>query len=262
MNILEKIKEKTILRVEDFKKNNSLETLKNLSLSIKNESFMFEKTLKKDGISFICEIKKASPSKGIIAQDFPYLKIAKEYETMGADAISVLSEPYFFMGSEKYVEEISKTINIPILRKDFIIDEIQLYQTKLIGASAVLLICSLLDEQTISKFIKIANSLGLSSLVETHDEDEIKKAISAGARIIGVNNRNLKTFEVNINNSINLRKYVPDEILFVSESGIKTREDIIELEKNNVNAVLIGETFMKSNDKKEMLDILRGKSED
>lgn len=257
MNILEQIAITTKERVDALKKSIDIELYKNKALSIKTESFLFEKALKKDRISFICEIKKASPSKGIIAEDFPYIDIAKEYEKAGADAISVLTEPKYFMGSTKYLEQIAKTVKIPILRKDFIIDEIQIYETKIIGASGMLLICSLLDEKTLTKYIEIADKMGISCLVEAHNEEEIKKALNAKARIIGVNNRNLKDFTVDVNNSISLRKYVPNNIIFVSESGIKTTEQITELEQNNVNAVLIGETFMQANDKSAALKTLR-----
>lgn len=258
MNILEKIAETTAKRVETLKKSTDIEQYRNKALNIKAEPFLFEKALKRDNISFICEIKKASPSKGIIAEDFPYIEIAKEYEKAGADAISVLTEPEYFMGSEEYLKQTVKSVKTPVLRKDFIIDEIQIYETKIIGASGMLLICALLDEKTLAKYMEIADESGISCLVEAHNEEEIKKALNAKARIIGVNNRNLKDFTVDVKNSINLRKYVPNDIIFVSESGIKTREQIIELEKNNVNAVLIGETFMRSKDKTSELRILRG----
>lgn len=258
MNILDRIVEKTKIRVEKFKSENDLEKIKENAFKIEGRDFLFEKVLKKEGISFICEIKKASPSKGIIAHNFPYLDIALEYQNIGADAISVLTEPDFFKGSVDYLKEISKIVKIPILRKDFIIDEIMIYEAKLIGASAILLICSILNDETLKKYIKIADTLKLSSLVEAHDEIEIKRAINCGARIIGVNNRDLKTFNVDIKNSLNLRKLVPNDILFVSESGIKTNEQIKELEKNKVNAVLIGETFMKSENKELELKKLKG----
>ena len=261
MNILEQIKDKTKIRVEALKKHNNKAELFNMAQKLKDNSFKFEKALKKPEISFICEIKKASPSKGIIANDFPYLKIAKEYEEAQADAISILTEPDFFMGNIEYLKEISNTVNTPLLRKDFIIDEIQIYESKFIGADAILLICSILDNNQLAEYITIAESIGLSCLVEAHDEKEIEKALKADAKIIGVNNRDLKTFKVDISNSINLRKYVPENILFVSESGIKTREQIIELEQNNVNAVLIGETFMRSEEKKKELLMLKGKEE-
>lgn len=258
MNVLDKIVEKTKIRVENLKKENKEVFYKELAVSINSEGFKFEKALGKKDISFICEIKKASPSKGIIAENFPYIPIAKEYESAGADAISVLTEPDFFLGSLDYLKEISSTVNTPLLRKDFIIDETQIYEAKCFGADAILLICSILDEEKLKKYIKIADSLGLSCLVEAHDEEEIKKAVQANARIIGVNNRNLKTFEVDINNSLKLRRFVPSDILFVSESGIKNRSQIEELVNNNVNAVLIGETFMRSKNKKRELDVLKG----
>lgn len=228
-----------------------------LSMEIKND-FPFEQSLSKNGMSFICEIKKASPSKGIIAEDFPYLKIAKEYEEAKASAISVLTEPEFFMGSNDYLKSIAQAVSIPILRKDFIVDEYQIYQAKTIGADAVLLICALLDTQTIKNYIRICDTLGLSALVEAHTEEEIKSAINAGARIIGVNNRNLKTFEVDINNCIRLKKLVPENIIFVAESGIKTADDIKKLKDVQADAVLIGETFMRSKNKKETLEKLNG----
>ena len=209
-------------------------------------------------MSFICEVKKASPSKGIIAEDFPYVEIAKDYERSGASAISVLTEPQWFKGENAYLEEISKNVSIPLLRKNFTVCEYQIYEAKLIGASAVLLICSLLDNETIREWIKICDTLGLSALVEAHTEEEVKSAVSAGARIIGVNNRNLRDFTVDITNSIRLRNLVPSEILFVAESGIKTRADVAELENTGVNGVLIGETLMRSKDKKAMLDELKG----
>ena len=204
-------------------------------------------------------MKKASPSKGIIAEDFPYLDIAKEYENIGASAISVLTEPHFFKGDNKYLEEISRNVDIPVLRKDFIIDEYQIYESKLIGADAILLICSILTKSQLKEYLNIAKELNLDVLVETHDEKEVKIAVEIGANIIGVNNRNLKDFTVNIENSISLRKLVPKDILYVSESGISTREDIKKLEENNINAVLIGETLMRSSNKKMMLDKLKGK---
>lgn len=223
--------------------------------------FAFEKALKGSGISFICEVKKASPSKGIIAQDFPYTMIACEYAEAGANAISVLTEPGYFLGSDAYLREISRVVDIPVLRKDFIIDEYQLWQSKLIGADAVLLICALLDTETLAEYIGICDELGLSALVEAHTGEEIRSALEAGARVIGVNNRDLRTFEVDINNCIKLRELVPDGITYVAESGISTREDILLLEKAGVDAVLIGEGLMKSSDRKAMLSYLRGKAE-
>lgn len=255
MNILEKIAKKTEDRVELLKKDFNL---KEKALSIKNEGFIFEEAIKKEGISIIAEIKKASPSKGLICEDFHPDMIAGDYKIANVDCISVLTEPYFFLGDNSYIEIVKNISKKPVLRKDFIIDELQIYESKIIGANCILLICSLLDETKLSKFLKLADSLNLSALVEAHNEDEIKTAIKANARIIGVNNRNLKTFEVDFNNSLKLRNLVPDDVLFVSESGIKTRDDIIKLQKANVDAVLIGETFMKSEDKIAEIKKLRG----
>ncbi|MGL5512119.1 MAG: indole-3-glycerol phosphate synthase TrpC, partial [Sporomusa sp.] len=245
------------LRVEACKSTAPLEKIKALATKSDNP-FAFEKALATNDIAFICEVKKASPSKGIIAGSFPYLQIAKDYQAAGASAISVLTEPSFFLGSNEYLEQIKQAVNIPILRKDFIIDEYQIYESRMIGADAILLICSILASNTIKAYIEIADQLGMSCLVEAHDEAEIKSAISVGARVIGVNNRNLKTFEVDITNSINLRKLVPTEIIFVSESGISTASDIKKLRENGTNAVLIGETLMRSENKKRELDKLRG----
>ena len=258
--ILDEIAAKTRERVAECKKKVSLEEMKQKALSLNPETgFPFEKQLQKKGVSFICEIKKASPSKGVIAEHFPYLDIAAEYEKIGADCISVLTEPDYFMGSTKYLQEIKETVKIPLLRKDFTVDEYMIYEAKVIGASAVLLICSLLDEDTLREWIALSHSLGLSALVEAHDEEEIQMAVRAGARIIGVNNRNLKTFEVDINNCIRQRKHIPSDILFVAESGIKCREDIAALEKGGVDGVLIGETLMRSPDKEATLRRLKGR---
>jgi indole-3-glycerol phosphate synthase len=255
--ILDKIIAATKIRVEKAKKNISLNEM--IMLSKKSETpFAFENALKQEDISFICEVKKASPSKGILSNDFPYIEIAKEYEKAGAIALSVLTEPDFFMGNVDYLKAIKQNVSIPILQKDFIIDEYQIYEANTIGADAILLICVLLSKDKLIKFIEIADSLGLSCLIEAHDEQEVKTAIEAGARIIGINNRNLKTFEVNINTSINLRGLVPKTIIFVSESGIKTVNDINSLREIGTDAVLVGETLIKSSNIKKTLDILRG----
>lgn len=230
--------------------------IKEKALSMPKGDFAFEKALSKDGLSFICEVKKASPSKGVIAEDFPYLEIAKEYEEAGASAVSCLTEPEWFLGKDEYLEEIAKTVSVPVLRKDFTVCKYQIYEAKILGASAVLLICALLDTETIREYIKICDTLGISALVEAHDEKEVKSAIEAGARIIGVNNRNLKDFTVDVNNSTRYRSMIPQGILFVSESGIKTHSDIEILLKNGTNAVLIGETFMRAENKKQMLEEL------
>lgn len=234
-----------------------LEEIKALALSMPKGNFEFEKALQGDDLSFICEVKKASPSKGIIAETFPYLQIAKDYEAAGASAISCLTEPKWFLGSDKYLKEIASAVSIPVLRKDFTVCEYQIYEAKTLGASAVLLICALLNSDTISRYIKICDELGISAVVEAHDESEVKSALSAGARIIGVNNRNLKDFSVDVNNSTRYREMIPADTVFVSESGIKTHDDIEVLLKNKTNAVLIGETLMRADDKTAALKELR-----
>ena len=291
--ILDKIVQRTRQRIKEQKQIISIEEIKPLALALASQphtpecivttnsqytaiggsecyshpnpdtcnplsTFPFERALKSLGMSFICEVKKASPSKGIIAHRFPYLDIAREYESAGAAAISVLTEPDFFLGSDIYLSEIKQQVAIPVLRKDFIIDEYQIYQSKLIGADAILLICSLLDTSTLSRYIELADSLGLSCLVEAHSQEEVESALAAKARIIGINNRNLQTFEVDINTSISLRKYIPDNIIFVSESGISTLEDIRKLCDINASAVLIGEAFMRSHDISQCLSQLKG----
>ena len=258
MTILDELAEYAKERVENQKKKISLAEIKNSALSLPKGDFSFEKALKKDDIAFICECKKASPSKGIIAENFPYLQIAKNYETAGADCISVLTEPKWFLGSDEYLKEIANAVSIPCLRKDFTVDEYMIYQAKLFGASAVLLICSILSESQLKEYIAICEMLGLSALVEVHDESEIQMALQSGAKMIGVNNRNLKDFSVDTNNSGNLRKLVPNDIIFVSESGVKTSEDVQTLRNIGANAVLVGETLMRAENKKQKLAELRG----
>ncbi len=257
--ILEEIAARTVQRVAEEKAAVPLSEMKKRAEALDaNTGFPFRKALSGDEISFICEVKRASPSKGLIAPDFPYLDIARDYERAGASAISCLTEPFWFKGRDEYLAEISNAVTIPVLRKDFTVDEYMIYQAKTLGASAVLLICSILSKEQLSEYLGIAHSLGLSALVEAHDEDEVRTALSVGAGIIGVNNRDLRTFTVDINNSARLRNLVPPEILFVSESGIKTAADIEALRSNGTNAVLIGETLMRSPDKKAALDELRG----
>ncbi|MFW6679443.1 indole-3-glycerol phosphate synthase TrpC [Lacrimispora sp. AGF001] len=219
--------------------------------------FSFEKAISSPGISFICEVKRASPSKGMIAPDFPYREIAMEYEEAGADAISVLTEPDYFLGKGEYLTEISQSVSLPLLRKDFTVDPYQIFEAKVLGASAVLLICALLDTEKLKEYMKICDSLGLSALVEAHDEAEIHSALTAGARLIGVNNRNLKTFEVDFENSIRLRGLVPAGTVFIAESGIQTADDVKRLYQAGVNGVLIGESLMRSPDKKVILQEMR-----
>ena len=257
--ILDRIVEATKIRVAQEKQVESPEAVKATALALPSDTgFPFEAALRQQDFNFICEVKKASPSKGIIAEHFPYLDIAKEYEVAGAAAISVLTEPDFFKGDKKYLQEIASTVKIPVLRKDFIIDEYQIYQAKVWGASAILLICACLDVPTLTKFRELADSLGLSSLVEAHDENEVQMAIDCGARIIGVNNRNLKDFTVDVQNSVRLRNLVQDDVIFVSESGLETPEDIQVLRDNNIGVALMGETFMRSRNKVEKLAYLYG----
>ena len=258
INMLDKIVEKTRERLMESKKNKSLDEIKQEVLNLEiNKDFPFKNALDEDGISIIAEVKKASPSKGLIAEDFDYVQIAKDYEDAGASAISVLTEPYFFQGSDDFLKEISENVSVPILRKDFIIDEYMIWEAKLLGASAILLIVSILDTVQLKKYLDLAHDLGLSAIVESHDGDEIRKAMIVGAEIIGVNNRNLNDFTVNIENSIDLRRCVSGDVIFISESGIKTNEDVRKLKENDVDAVLIGETLMKSDDKKQMVSELK-----
>ena len=258
MTILDQLAEHAGERVNEAKREVSLEEVRQRALSMQKGSFAFEKALKKDGISFICECKKASPSKGLIAPEFPYLQIAEEYEAAGADCISVLTEPKWFLGSDEYLREIADAVSIPCLRKDFTVDEYMIYEAKVLGASAVLLICSILGESEIREYLQICDEFGLSALVETHDEREVQMALDAGARMIGVNNRNLKDFSVNTDNSRRLRELIPSEVLFVSESGVQTAEDVAALRAIGADAVLIGETLMRAADKKAKLAELRG----
>ncbi|MBO4604075.1 MAG: indole-3-glycerol phosphate synthase TrpC [Clostridiales bacterium] len=260
-DILEKIAEHTRIRVAKAKESVSEEIMRDRAyeklVSENGRVPSFTDALAKPGMSFICECKKASPSKGIIAEDFPYLEIAREYEEAGASAISVLTEPEWFKGSLSYLEEIASSVSVPVLRKDFTVSPYMIYEAYLAGASAVLLICSLLDEKTLCKYRNLAEDLGLAALVEAHDEDEVKMAIDAGASIIGVNNRDLRTFEVNAANCLRLRDKIPEGILFVAESGISSSEDIRLLLDNKVDAVLIGEAMMRSADKKAFLAKLK-----
>lgn len=267
MNILEKIAGGRRIDTEKRKEKKSLDSVRREAELIAEKElerdghfrYPFRERLAAPGISFICEVKKASPSKGLIAENFPYLQIASEYEEAGAAAISVLTEPDYFMGNDEYLRQIASERNIPVLRKDFTVDEYQIYEAKILGASAVLLICAILDDNELKAFLETAHRLGLSALVEAHDEKEVRRAVAAGAGIIGVNNRDLKTFNVDINNSIKLRELVPEGVVFVSESGIRNKDDVENLRKNGTDAVLIGETLMRADDKKAMLEQLAGK---
>lgn len=267
-DILLEIAEKTRQRIEIQKETKPLEEIRVRAEQIRASELAgaaeppagktFLEALKTPGISYICEVKKASPSKGIIAEDFPYLEIARGYEAAGASAVSCLTEPFYFKGSDRYLQEITSNVDIPVLRKDFTVDVYMIYEAKTLGASAVLLICSLLDDEQLREYIGTAESLGMDALVEAHDEGEVEAAVNAGAKIIGVNNRDLRDFTVDMNNSIRLRQMAPDDTVFVSESGIKTAEDIEKLRDNNVDAVLIGETLMRSSNKKVALQQLNG----
>lgn len=259
MTILDQLAGYARIRTEQAKQRVPLEHMKRQVSELPKGNFEFENALKGQGISFICECKKASPSKGLIAPDFPYLKIAKEYEMAGADCISVLTEPKWFLGSDQYLREIAEKVTIPCLRKDFTVDDYMLYEAKILGASAVLLICSILSEEQIKEYIGICDQLGLSALVEAHDEQEARMAVRAGARIIGVNNRNLKDFSVDTDNSRRLREKIPPHILFVSESGVSSAEDVEKLRMIGADAVLIGESLMRARDKKAKLLQLRGR---
>lgn len=260
MTILDQLADHARIRTEQAKQRISPAELQGLALSLPKGTFAFENALKKSGVSFICECKKASPSKGLIAPDFPYLQIAKEYEAAGADCISVLTEPKWFFGSDAYLKDIAGAVSLPCLRKDFTVDPYMIYEAKLLGASAVLLICSILTREQIKESIGICDELGLSALVEAHDEREVQMALDAGARVIGVNNRNLKDFSVDTDNSRQLRELIPADVLFVSESGVRSAEDVENLRQIGADAVLIGETLMRASDKQARLRELRGKA--
>lgn len=275
MNILEEIAGKTRERIEEEKRRCSPAEMKGLAEELLRSKKhggagaltgadnaaaggCFYRALAVPGMSYICEVKKASPSKGLIAPDFPYLEIAKEYEVAGASAISCLTEPFYFRGADQYLKEITGSARIPVLRKDFTVDEYMIYQAKTLGASALLLICAILDKVQLRDYRQLAESLGLDALVEAHDETEVEMALDVGAKIVGVNNRDLKTFQVDMQNSIRLRNLASREVLFVSESGIKGPEEISILREHQVDAVLIGETLMRSTDKKAELERLNG----
>ena len=258
MSILDALADHARVRVAEAKSRMSPDTVRTQALAMPKGNFPFEAALRKPELSFICECKKASPSRGLIAPEFPYLQIAREYEAAGADAVSVLTEPRWFLGCDAYLRQISEAVSIPCLRKDFTVDEYMLYEAKTLGASAALLICAILDRVQIRDYLDICDGLGLSALVEAHDEAETELALAAGARIIGVNNRNLKDFSVDPGNSRSLRDRIPPSVLFVSESGVKTAEDVRILREIGADAVLIGETLMRARDKTAKLAELRG----
>ena len=260
MNILDKLASLARERVNQAQKNLTLQEISRQSLSLPKGNFEFEHALRREGLAFICECKKASPSKGLIAEDFPYLEIAREYEAAGADCVSVLTEPVYFLGNNDYLREIAEAVKIPCLRKDFTVDEYMIHEAKILGASAVLLICAILSEGQIRDYISLCDELGMSALVEAHDEVEINSALNAGARIIGVNNRNLKDFTVDTQNSSRLREIIPADILFVSESGVRNSEDVRKIREIGADAVLIGEALMRAKDKRAKLAELKGEN--
>lgn len=260
MNILDILADSAKQRVRAAKDTVSLEQIRELAYGQPKGKLEFETALSRGGISFICECKKASPSKGIISPEFPYLDIAVKYEKAGADCISVLTEPTRFLGSDEYLRNIASTVSIPCLRKDFTVDEYMIYEAKLLGAKAVLLIVSILSGSQLEKYLSVCDELGLSALVEAHDETEVRAAVGSGARIIGVNNRNLTDFTVDTGNSSRLRELVPSDVLFVSESGVKERSDIEKLERIGADAVLVGETLMRAPDIAAKLAQLRGEA--
>ncbi|MBO7394253.1 MAG: indole-3-glycerol phosphate synthase TrpC [Abditibacteriota bacterium] len=257
MTVLDKLADFARQRVEASKRRVPMSAMRLEALDMPKGDFPFTAALAKDGLSFICECKKASPSKGLIAPEFPYLRIAEEYEEAGADCVSVLTEPEMFLGSDMYLRDIARRVSIPCLRKDFVVDEYMLYEAKALGAAAALLICSILDDAQLRDYGDICAGLGLSALVEAHDEEEIERALKSGAKIVGVNNRNLKDFSVDTGNSRRLRSLVPEGVLFVSESGVKTAEDCAEAAAMGADAVLVGETLMRAGDKKAKLAELR-----
>jgi len=258
MNILDQLAEHARQRVAAAKAVKPLSEIEREALALPKGDFPFERALSGKDLAFICECKKASPSKGLIAPEFPYLDIAREYEAAGAEAISVLTEPKWFLGSDDYLRQIAGRVSVPCLRKDFTVDAYMLYEAKLLGASAALLICAILDGARLKDYIQICDGLGLSALVEAHDEAEAEMALSAGARIIGVNNRNLKDFTVDTGNSRRLRAMIPDDVLFVSESGVRDAGDVQAAREMGADAVLVGEALMRAEDKRAKLAELRG----
>ena len=258
MTILDQLADYARQRVAAAKAVKPFAEIEREALALAKGDFPFERALSGHDLAFICECKRASPSKGLIAPEFPYLDIARNYEAAGAEAISVLTEPKWFLGQDEYLREIAGAVSIPCLRKDFTVDEYMLYQARLLGASAVLLICAILDAAELKDYIQICDALGLSALVEAHDEAEVEMALHAEARIIGVNNRNLKDFTVDTENSRRLRAMIPADVLFVSESGVKDAADVAAARAMGANAVLVGEALMRSPDKRAKLAEFRG----
>lgn len=258
MTILEEIAAYARERTAAAERKMPLAEIRRQAERMPRGDFSFEKALRKPGLSLICECKKASPSRGLIAPDFPYVQIAREYEAAGADCISVLTEPKWFLGRDEYLEEIASAVSVPCLRKDFTVNEYMIYEARLLGASAVLLIVSLLSETQLQEYLALCRELGLSALTEAHSAEEIGTAVRAGASVIGVNNRNLRDFSVDTGNSAALRELVPPGVLFVSESGVTGAADTEKLREIGADAVLVGEALMKASDKKAKIRELRG----
>ena len=260
MTILDEIAAKTKERIAQKRVKVPVQMIRSQAEKMPlDDSFPFAQALKQPGMSLICEVKKASPSKGIIAEDYPYLQIAKAYEDAGASAISCLTEPYYFQGKDQYLQEITRVVSIPVLRKDFTVDAYMIYEAKILGASAILLICAILDDSELKEYLTIAKELGLSALTEVHTEKEAERALACNAEIIGVNNRDLKTFQVDVYTSIRLRKLVPRDLIYVSESGIQNADDLAQLYKNGIDAVLIGEMLMRAEDRRGMVESLKSR---
>ncbi|MDR3074536.1 MAG: indole-3-glycerol phosphate synthase TrpC [Candidatus Methanoplasma sp.] len=258
-NILREISDHTRMRIERLKDTVPPAEMRYIAESMDaGKGFPFEEALSADGISFICECKRASPSRGIITDEYSVGKIAMEYESAGASCISVLTEPKWFMGENEHLRDVSRAVGIPCLRKDFTVDEYMIYEAKTLGASAVLLISAISDTETLRNQIRICDSLGMSALVEVHNLEETASALDAGARVVGVNNRDLGDFTVNLNNSLKLREHVPEGVLFIAESGIRVPDDIRKLREAGTDGVLIGETLMRAGNKREALAMLRG----
>jgi len=247
MSILQKIVENTRDNLKVKKTNLSLEEIKSSLAELSLSKSNFKTSISNKNEAIIAEIKKASPSAGVIAEDFNPVSKAKDYEAFGASALSILTEEDFFLGSNEYLKAVKKITSLPILRKDFIIDEYQIYESKLIGADCILLIASILSDQQLEEFVAVAKTLELDYLIEVHDENELKRAELFEDALIGVNNRNLKTFEVDLDNSVRLRNLFIKNNVFIAESGIKSREDVDYLKSNNIKVFLIGESLMKGN---------------
>lgn len=255
--ILDELAAHAAKRVQTAMETVGLSEMREAAMAMPKGDFRFERALKGDRIAFLCEVKRASPSRGIIAEDFPYLNIARDYEAAGADGVSCLTEPKWFLGSDSIFRDIRGEISLPMLRKDFTVHEYQLYEARRMGADAALLICALLDAHTLADMLSVCDELGMSALVETHDEAEIRMAVSAGARVIGVNNRNLKTFTVDFSNAARLRALVPPQAVFVAESGVQTAEDVAALRQAGADAALIGEALMRAPDRRATLAAYR-----